>query len=61
MNRFKCPQCNGNQFSTNSNENTPCIYCGNPTVKKMDTLDEVPGDDEIFEKDGEQGGIRLYH
>lgn len=44
MNRFKCPQCNGNQFSTNSNENTPCIYCGNPTVKKMDTLDEVPGE-----------------
>jgi hypothetical protein len=46
MNRFKCPKCKGNQFSTNPNENTPCIYCGNPTVKRMNTLEEVPGEDE---------------
>lgn len=46
MNRFKCPKCKGNQFSTNSNENTACIYCGNLKVKLMKTLDEVPGENE---------------
>lgn len=46
MNRFKCPKCKGNQYSTSYNENTPCIYCGNPNVKRMDTLEEVPDEDE---------------
>jgi len=39
MNRFKCHNCKGNQFSTNENEKTPCVYCGHPFVEKMPTLD----------------------
>lgn len=46
MNRFKCPKCKRNQYSTSRNENTACIYCDNPKVNMMDTLDEVPGEDE---------------
>lgn len=46
MNRFKCQKCKGNQYSTSRNENTACIYCGSPKVKLMDTLDEVPGEEE---------------
>ncbi len=40
MNRFKCPKCKGNQYSSSTNENTPCIYCGNPNVKMMHTLED---------------------
>lgn len=46
MIRFKCPVCKRNQYSANPNEKTSCIYCGNPVVQKMETLDEVPGEDE---------------
>ena len=53
MNRFKCPKCKGNQYSTSTNENTPCIYCKYPIVKLMKTIDERTGEGEIFEKDGE--------
>lgn len=54
MNRFKCPKCKRNQYSTSTNENTPCIYCKHPNVKMMNTLDEVPGEDErTGEKDAE--------
>lgn len=40
MNRFKCLKCDGDQFSASSDENTPCIYCGNTPVKKMDNINE---------------------
>lgn len=47
MIRYKCPKCNGDQYSSNPNKsNEPCIYCGNPKVQKMDTLDERTGEDE---------------
>jgi len=38
MNKYTCPECNGNQYSSSSNE--ACIYCGNPEVEL------------IIEKDG---------
>ena len=50
MNRFKGPKCKGNQYSAIPNENTPCVYCGNPTVRRMQTLDE----DEVEERNDEK-------
>jgi hypothetical protein len=47
MNRYKCPECKGNQYSSSSEkENEPCIYCGNSTVKFMLTIDEKDGEDD---------------
>jgi len=47
MNRYKCPKCKGNQFTSNPNrEKEPCIYCRNESTVLMPTLDEKPGEDE---------------
>jgi len=35
MNRFKCPACGGNQY-TSCDTAEGCIYCGHKELKKMD-------------------------
>lgn len=42
MNRYKCPKCKGNQYSSsNKKENEPCIYCGNKETKLMEDIEEA--------------------
>jgi hypothetical protein len=38
MNRFKCPTCGGNQY-TSCNTAQGCIYCGHQKLEKMDKLE----------------------
>jgi len=38
MNRFKCPACGGNQY-TSCDTAEGCIYCDNKELKKMETLE----------------------
>lgn len=38
MNRFKCPACGGNQY-TSCDTAQGCIYCGHKELKKMETLE----------------------
>ena len=38
MNRFKCPVCGGNQYTSYSTAEG-CIYCGHKELKKMETLE----------------------
>ena len=38
MNRFKCPACGGNQY-TSCDTAQECIYCGHKELKKMDKLE----------------------
>jgi len=38
MNRFKCPACGGNQY-TSADTAEGCIYCGNKELTKMETLE----------------------
>ena len=45
MNRFKCPACGGNQY-TSCNTAQGCIYCGNKELKKMETLEQEVEEDE---------------
>ena len=54
MNRFKCPNCKKNQYSANPSENTSCIYCGNPTVKRMQTLDDEDDEERTDENESEK-------
>lgn len=50
MNRYKCPNCKGNQYSASPNKSDePCIYCGNPKVQMMDTLEERTGENETLQ------------
>jgi len=47
MNRFKCPACGGNQY-TSADTAEGCIYSGHKELKKMETLEkesEVEQDD----------------
>ena len=37
MNRFKCPACGGNQY-TSADTAEGCIYCDNKELKKMEAL-----------------------
>ena len=39
MNRFKCPECGGNQY-TAADTAEGCIYCGHKELKKMETLEK---------------------
>lgn len=48
MNRFKCQQCGGNQY-TAVDKVERCIYCGNPEFEKMDTLEPEQEAIEYFE------------
>jgi hypothetical protein len=43
MNRFKCPACGGNQYTSCSTAEG-CIYCGHKELEKMETLE--PEDSE---------------
>lgn len=46
MNRYKCPECGGNQCSTDPNKaGEPCIYCGHKGTKLMDSLTEEKGEE----------------
>ena len=45
MNRFKCPACGGNQY-TSADTAQGCIYCGNKELKKMETLEPEVEEDE---------------
>lgn len=46
MNRYKCPECGGNQYSTDPNKaGEPCIYCGHKGTKLMDSLTEEKGEE----------------
>jgi len=38
MNRFKCPACGGNQY-TSTETAKGCIYCGHQKLEKMDKLE----------------------
>lgn len=38
MNRFRCNSCGGDQY-TAADTAQVCIYCGNETLEKMDTLE----------------------
>ncbi len=38
MNRFKCPACGGNQYTSYSTAQG-CIYCGHQKLEKMDKLE----------------------
>ena len=41
MNRYKCPKCKRNQYSSCSKkEQEPCIYCGNKETELMDNIEE---------------------
>ena len=45
MNRFKCPACGGNQY-TSRDKAQGCIYCGHQgELEKMDTLE--PEESEV--------------
>ena len=37
MNRFKCPACGRNQY-TSADTAEGCIYCGHQELEKMETL-----------------------
>ena len=45
MNRFKCPACGGNQY-TSADTAEGCIYCGNKELKKMETLEPEESEGE---------------
>jgi len=47
MNRFKCPACGGNQY-TSADTAEGCIYCGHQKLEKMDKLEpeESEGEEE---------------
>lgn len=38
MNRYKCPACGGNQY-TSADTAEGCIYCGHRELEKMDKLE----------------------
>lgn len=38
MNRYKCPACGGNQY-TSTDTAEGCIYCDNKELKKMEILE----------------------
>ena len=46
MNRFKCPACGGNQY-TSADTAEGCIYCGHKELMKMETLE--PEESEVEE------------
>jgi len=50
MNRYKCPVCGRNQY-TSKDEAEGCIYCGNKELKKMETL-EPEVEEECPKKNG---------
>ena len=39
MNRFKCPACGGNQY-TSADTAEGCIYCGHKELSKMEILEQ---------------------
>jgi DNA-directed RNA polymerase subunit RPC12/RpoP len=41
MNRYKCPACGGNQY-TSCDTAEGCIYCGHKELSKMETLEPDP-------------------
>ena len=52
MNRFKCPACGGNQY-TSCDTAQECIYCGHQKLEKMDKLE--PDESEVEESEVRNG------
>jgi DNA-directed RNA polymerase subunit RPC12/RpoP len=46
MNRFKCPACGRNQY-TSADTAEGCIYCGHQKLEKMDKLEPEEREEEI--------------
>ena len=40
MNRFKCPACGGEQY-TSADTAKDCIYCGNEVLEKAEMLNSI--------------------
>lgn len=56
MNRYKCPACEGDQFSSSSDKAAePCVYCGNDGTELQEDIEDQ---DEIIAiaKSMESGG-----
>ena len=52
MNRFKCPACGGNQY-TSADTAEGCIFCGHKELEKMETLEsEESGRQKKMTPDG---------
>ncbi len=45
MIRYKCPACGKNQYSASENQK-PCIYCGNPVTVAQSTIEEGKKENE---------------
>ena len=60
MNRFKCPACGGNQY-TSADTAEGCIYCGHQKLEKMDNLEpeEVVKDEFFLRRWRGQDGSRI--
>lgn len=47
MNRYQCPKCNENQYSSSDKKsNEVCIYCGNQGINLMKDIEEKDDKDE---------------
>jgi hypothetical protein len=55
MNRFKCPACGGNQY-TSCDTAEGCIYCGHKELSKMETLEPEDIEKQGFVKVRGQNG-----
>ena len=50
MNRYKCPECNGNQYSSSDKKsNEPCIHCGHEGCKLIKDIEEKNFTNEVQE------------
>jgi len=57
MNRFKCPACGGNQY-TSADTAKGCIFCGHQMLEKMDKLEPEKVQELAKEVGGwEKGGM----
>ena len=61
MNRFKCPACGGNQY-TSADTAEGCIYCDNKELSKMETLEPEDIEKQDFVKvRGQNGEKEVYN
>jgi len=50
MNRYKCPNCKGNQYSScDKKSDEPCVYCGHDGTELMEDIEEKIFADEVQE------------
>ena len=61
MNRYKCPACGGNQY-TSCDTAEGCIYCGHKELSKMETLEPEDIEKQDFVKvRGQNGEKEVYN